>query len=85
MEENLERRKFVLHRKEMKVSQSTAECMCVNARAPSETVRSQEVEIKNLVDLNYLASTVQGRLKRAAKRVGCDTLKIKFARMKGKN
>lgn len=42
----------------MKVSQSMTEC--VNARAPSGAVRLQEVEIKNLVDFKYLASTMQG-------------------------
>lgn len=44
----------------MKVSQNMTECMSVNARAPSGAVRLQEVEIKNLVDFKYLASTVQG-------------------------
>lgn len=58
VKENLKRWRYVLDRKEMKVS--TTERMCVNERAPSGTVRLQEVETKNLVDSKYLTSTVQG-------------------------
>ncbi|KAK3560234.1 hypothetical protein QTP86_002183 [Hemibagrus guttatus] len=51
VEENLERWRFALERRGMKVSRSKTEYMCVNEREGSGTVRLQEFK--------YLGSTVQ--------------------------
>ncbi|KAK3545483.1 hypothetical protein QTP70_007728 [Hemibagrus guttatus] len=59
VEENLERWRFVLERRGMKVSRSKAEYMCVNEREGSGTVRLQGEEVKKVQELKYLGSTVQ--------------------------
>ncbi|KAK3538409.1 hypothetical protein QTP86_001755 [Hemibagrus guttatus] len=46
VEENLERWRFVLERRGMKVSRSKTEYMCVNEREGSGTVRLQDEEVK---------------------------------------
>ncbi|KAK3570621.1 hypothetical protein QTP86_023816, partial [Hemibagrus guttatus] len=59
VEENLERWRFVLERRGMKVSRSKTEYMCVNEREGSGTVRLQGEEVKKVQEFQYLGSTVQ--------------------------
>ncbi|KAK3571820.1 hypothetical protein QTP86_020578 [Hemibagrus guttatus] len=59
VEENLERWRFALERREMKVSRSKTEYMFVNEREGSETVRLQGEEVKKVQEFKYLGSTVQ--------------------------
>ncbi|MCJ8736396.1 hypothetical protein PDJAM_G00258050 [Pangasius djambal] len=59
VEENLERWRFALERRKMKVSRSKTEYMCVNEREGSGTVRLQGEEVKKVQVFKYLGSTVQ--------------------------
>ncbi|KAK3573364.1 hypothetical protein QTP86_024124, partial [Hemibagrus guttatus] len=59
VEENLERWRFALERRGMKVSRSKTEYMCVNGREGSGTVRLQGEELKKVQEFKYLGSTVQ--------------------------
>ncbi|KAK3510392.1 hypothetical protein QTP70_005867 [Hemibagrus guttatus] len=59
VEENLERWRFALERREMKVSRSKTEYMCVNEKEGSGTVRLQGEEVKKIQEFKYLGSTVQ--------------------------
>ncbi|KAK3536218.1 hypothetical protein QTP86_000195 [Hemibagrus guttatus] len=59
VEENLERWRFVLERRGMKVSHSKIEYRCVNEREGSGTVRLQGEEVKKAQEFKYLGSTVQ--------------------------
>ncbi|KAK3531746.1 hypothetical protein QTP70_027292 [Hemibagrus guttatus] len=59
VEENLERWRFALERRGMKVSGSKTEYMCVNEREGSGTVRLQDEEVKKVQEFKYLGSTVQ--------------------------
>ncbi|KAK3514117.1 hypothetical protein QTP70_005116 [Hemibagrus guttatus] len=59
VEENLERWRFALERRGMKVSRSKTEFMCVNEREGSGTVRLQGEEVKKVQEFKYLGSTVQ--------------------------
>ncbi|MCJ8730045.1 hypothetical protein PDJAM_G00112890 [Pangasius djambal] len=59
VEENLERWRFALERRGMKVSHSKTEYMCVNEREGSGTVRLQGEEEKKVQEFKYLGSTVQ--------------------------
>ncbi|MCJ8744975.1 hypothetical protein PDJAM_G00124900 [Pangasius djambal] len=59
VEENLERWRFALERREMKVSRSKTEYMCVYEREGSGTVRLQGEEVKKVQEFKYLESTVQ--------------------------
>ncbi|KAK3519649.1 hypothetical protein QTP86_002806, partial [Hemibagrus guttatus] len=59
VEENLERWRFVLEGRGMKVSRSKTEYMCVNEREGSGTVRLQGEEVKKVQEFKYLGSTVQ--------------------------
>ncbi|KAK3509719.1 hypothetical protein QTP70_008457 [Hemibagrus guttatus] len=59
VEENLERWRFALERRGMKVSRSKTEYMCVNEREGSGTVRLQGEEVKKVQEFKYLESTVQ--------------------------
>ncbi|KAK3507091.1 hypothetical protein QTP70_005315 [Hemibagrus guttatus] len=59
VEENLERWRFVLERRGMKVSRSKTEYMCVNEREGSGTVKLQGEEVKKVQEFKYLGSTVQ--------------------------
>ncbi|KAK3523572.1 hypothetical protein QTP70_002481 [Hemibagrus guttatus] len=59
VEENLERWRFALERRGMKVSRSKTEYMCVNEREGSGTVRIQGEEVKKVQEFKYLGSTVQ--------------------------
>ncbi|KAK3563929.1 hypothetical protein QTP86_006209 [Hemibagrus guttatus] len=59
VEENLERWRFVLERRGMKVRRSKTEYMCVNEREGSGTVRLQGEEVKKVQEFKYLGSTVQ--------------------------
>ncbi|KAK3517158.1 hypothetical protein QTP86_019099, partial [Hemibagrus guttatus] len=59
VEENLERWRFALERRGMKVSRSKTEYMCVNEREGSGTVRLQGEGVKKVQEFKYLGSTVQ--------------------------
>ncbi|KAK3542137.1 hypothetical protein QTP86_016465 [Hemibagrus guttatus] len=59
VEQNLERWRFALERRGMKVSRSKTEYMCVNEREGSGTVRLQGEEVKKAQEFKYLGSTVQ--------------------------
>ncbi|KAK3524726.1 hypothetical protein QTP86_001651 [Hemibagrus guttatus] len=59
VEENLERWKFAVERRGMKVSRSKIEYMCVNEREGSGTVRLQGEEVKKVQEFKYMGSTVQ--------------------------
>ncbi|KAK3536468.1 hypothetical protein QTP86_013737, partial [Hemibagrus guttatus] len=59
VEENLERWRFALERRGMKVSRSKTEYMCVNEREGCGTVRLQGEEVKKVQEFKYLGSTVQ--------------------------
>ncbi|KAK3534112.1 hypothetical protein QTP86_002221 [Hemibagrus guttatus] len=59
VEENLERWRFALERRGMKVSRSKTEYMCVNEREGSGTVRLQGEEVKKVQEFKYFGSTVQ--------------------------
>ncbi|KAK3543698.1 hypothetical protein QTP70_027205 [Hemibagrus guttatus] len=59
VEENLERWRFVLERRGMKVSRSKTEYVCVNEREGSGTLRLQGEEVKKVQEFKYLGSTVQ--------------------------
>ncbi|KAK3535564.1 hypothetical protein QTP70_016834 [Hemibagrus guttatus] len=59
VEENLERWRFALERRGMKVCRSKTEYMCVNEREGSGTVRLQGEEVKKVQEFKYLGSTVQ--------------------------
>ncbi|KAK3573621.1 hypothetical protein QTP86_029989, partial [Hemibagrus guttatus] len=59
VEENLERWRFALERRGMKVSRSKTEYMCVNEREGSGTVRLQGEEVKKVQEFKYLGSTAQ--------------------------
>ncbi|KAK3509090.1 hypothetical protein QTP70_020302 [Hemibagrus guttatus] len=59
VEENLERWRFALERRGMKVSHSKTEYMCVNEREGGGTVRLQGEEVKKVQEFKYLGSTVQ--------------------------
>ncbi|GLD52571.1 myosin-IIIa-like protein [Lates japonicus] len=61
VEENLERWRYALERRGMKVSHSKTEYMCVNERDPRGKVRLQGVEIMKVEDFKYLGSTVQSQ------------------------
>ncbi|KAK3506434.1 hypothetical protein QTP70_002155 [Hemibagrus guttatus] len=59
VEENLERWRFALERRGMKVSRSKTKYMCVNEMEGSGTVRLQGEEVKKVQEFKYLGSTVQ--------------------------
>ncbi|KAK3530505.1 hypothetical protein QTP86_027871 [Hemibagrus guttatus] len=59
VEESLERWRFALERRGMKVSRSKTEYMCVNEREGSGTVRLQGEEVKKVQEFKYLGSPVQ--------------------------
>ncbi|KAK3507288.1 hypothetical protein QTP70_013545 [Hemibagrus guttatus] len=59
VEENLERWRFALERRGMKVSRSKTEYVCVNEREGSGTIRLQGEEVKKVQEFKYLGSTVQ--------------------------
>ncbi|KAK3528549.1 hypothetical protein QTP70_002793 [Hemibagrus guttatus] len=75
VEENLERWRFALERRGMKVSRSKTEYMYVNGREGSGTVRLQGEEVKKVQEFKYLGSTVQSNgeyEKEVKKRVLCE-------------
>ncbi|KAK3518743.1 hypothetical protein QTP70_010884 [Hemibagrus guttatus] len=59
VEESLEKWRFALERRGMKISRSKTEYMCVNEREGSGTVRLQGEEVKKVQKFKYLGSTVQ--------------------------
>ncbi|KAK3521007.1 hypothetical protein QTP86_015761, partial [Hemibagrus guttatus] len=78
VEENLERWRFVLEGRGMKVSRSKTEYMCVNEREGSGTVRLQGEEVKKVQEFKYFGSTVQSNGvcgKEVKKRVQAEFLK----------
>ena len=58
VEEKLERWRYALERRGMKVSCSKTEYMCMNERNLNGTVRLQGTEVKKVEDFKYLGSTV---------------------------
>ncbi|KAK3516094.1 hypothetical protein QTP70_005430 [Hemibagrus guttatus] len=80
VEENLERWRFALVRRGMKVSRSKTEYMCVNEREGSGTVRLQGEEVKKGQEFKYLGSTVQSNGdcgKEVKKRVQAETVSLR--------
>ncbi|KAK3543325.1 hypothetical protein QTP70_018076, partial [Hemibagrus guttatus] len=79
VEENLERWRFALERRGMKVSRSKTEYMCVNEREGSGTVRLQGEEVKKVQEFKYLRSPVQSNGecgKEVKKRVQAETVSL---------
>ncbi|KAK3516689.1 hypothetical protein QTP70_022185, partial [Hemibagrus guttatus] len=80
VEENLERWRFALERRGMKVSRSKTEYMCVNEREGSGTVRLQGEEVKKVQEFKYLGSTIQSNgecEKEVKKRVQAETVSLR--------
>ncbi|KAK3518406.1 hypothetical protein QTP86_003494, partial [Hemibagrus guttatus] len=74
VEENLERWRFALERRGMKVSRSKTEYMCVNEREGSGTVRLQGEEVKK-----YRSLSTWGQQSRVMESVGkswCNDVKV---------
>ncbi|KAI5625322.1 hypothetical protein C0J50_15181 [Silurus asotus] len=59
VEKSLERWRYALERRGMKLSRSKTEYMCVNEREGSGVVRLQGEEIQKVEEFRYLGSTVQ--------------------------
>ncbi|KAG2462952.1 YSM6 protein, partial [Polypterus senegalus] len=59
VEETLERQRYALERRGMKVSRNKTEYMCINEREVSGMVRMQGVELAKVDEFKYLESTVQ--------------------------
>lgn len=59
VEENLERWRYELERRGMKVNRSKTEYLCVNGREDGGMVRMQGVEVVKVDEFKYLGSTVQ--------------------------
>ncbi|KAI5090185.1 hypothetical protein C0J45_20320 [Silurus meridionalis] len=59
VEKSLERWRYALERRGMKVSRSKTEYMCVNERECSGVVQLQEEEEEKVEEFRYLGSTVQ--------------------------
>ncbi|KAK3534979.1 hypothetical protein QTP70_001936 [Hemibagrus guttatus] len=76
VEENLERWRFALERRGMKVSRSKTEYMCVNEREGSGTVRLQGEEVKKVQEFKYLGSTVQSNGECGKESIVCTTYPI---------
>lgn len=62
LEENLERWRFALQRRGMKVSRSKTEYMCVNKRENSGMLRFQGAEMVKVQEFKYLECSEQQRL-----------------------
>ncbi|KAK3542168.1 hypothetical protein QTP86_016423 [Hemibagrus guttatus] len=80
VEENLERWRFAVERRGMKVSRSKTEYMCVNEWEGSGTVRLQGEEVKKVQEFKYLGSTVQSNGecgKEVKKRVQAETVSLR--------
>ncbi|KAK3573129.1 hypothetical protein QTP86_014133, partial [Hemibagrus guttatus] len=88
VEENLERWRFALERRGMKVSRSKTEYTCANEREGSGTVRLQGEEMKKVQEFKYLGSTVQSngecgkevkkRVQAAAALTTCNRFMVRF-------
>ena len=59
VEENLEKWRYALERRGMRVSRSKTEYMCVNGRDDGGGVKMQGVEVPKVEEFKYLGSTVQ--------------------------
>jgi len=70
VEESLERWRYALERRGMKVSRTKTEYLCVNEREEGDTVRMQGVGLNKVTDFKYLGSTVQndGKCEKEVKR-----------------
>ena len=97
MDGHLERWRYALERRGMKVSHNKTEYICVNQRNPSGMARLPGAEMKKVEDFKYLGSTVQSskedgdevmnlewwrQVAQVEKSVRCD--KRVSAKMKGK-
>ena len=58
VEKKLQRWRYDLERRGMKVSRSKTEYMCVNEKTPSGTIRQQGAEQKKVEDFKYAGSTL---------------------------
>ncbi len=58
METELERWRYALERRGLKVSRSKTECMCLNG-GDGETIRLQGVQMTKVDEFRYLGSMVQ--------------------------
>lgn len=58
-DESLERWRYALERRQMKVSRSKTEYICVNEREDSTMVGMQAVKVAKVNEFKYLGSTVQ--------------------------
>ncbi|MBN3293353.1 YSM6 protein, partial [Polypterus senegalus] len=61
VEETLERWRYALGRRGMKVSRNKTEYMCVNEREVSGMVRMEGVQLTKVDEFKYLGSTVQSK------------------------
>ena len=59
VEANMERWRYALERRGMKVSRSKTECVCVNETGDRGTVRLHGAEVVKVDELKYLGSIVQ--------------------------
>ncbi|KAK3553859.1 hypothetical protein QTP70_012695 [Hemibagrus guttatus] len=88
VEENLERWRFVLERRGMKVSCSKTEYMRVNEKEGSGTVGLHAEEVKKVQEFKYLGSTVQSNAecgKEVKKQVQADVLNSFYAQFEAEN
>ena len=59
VERRLESWKYALERREMKVSRSKTEYLCINGRNDDETVKMEDTKVPRVKEFKYLESTVQ--------------------------
>ena len=59
VERRLESWKYALERREMKVSRSKTESLCINGGNDDETVKMEDTKVPRVKEFKYLGSTVQ--------------------------
>ena len=59
VEQTLESWRYALERREMKVSRSTTEYLCINGGNDDETVKMNDTKVPRVNEFKYLGSTVQ--------------------------
>ena len=59
VERRLEFWKYALKRREMKVSRSKTEYLCINGGSDDETVKMEDAKVPRVKEFKYLGSTVQ--------------------------
>ena len=59
VERRLEFLKYALERREMKVSRSKTEYLCINGGNDDETVKTENAKVPRVMEFKYLGSTVQ--------------------------